>query len=78
MPVDEQTIAAMIREAMPDADVSVTDTVGDRNHYAVRVVSAAFAGLPRVRQHQMVYAALQGKAGGDIHAISVQTLAPDA
>ncbi len=66
-------IEAMIRQAFPDAQVEVKDLAGDGNHYAASVVSAAFKGRSRVQQHQMVYAALKGKMGGDLHALALQT-----
>jgi stress-induced morphogen len=69
-------IEAMIREAIPDAQVEITDLAGDGDHYAARVVSASFAGMPRVRQHQKVYAALQGRMGGELHALQLTTAVP--
>jgi stress-induced morphogen len=66
-------IEAMIREAFPDARVEVKDLAGDGDHYSARVVSAAFKGKSRVQQHQMVYAALKGKMGGDLHALALTT-----
>jgi stress-induced morphogen len=66
----------MIREAIPDAHVEITDLAGDGDHYAARVVSASFRGLPRVRQHQKVYAALQGRMGGELHALQLTTAVP--
>jgi stress-induced morphogen len=74
MPADE--IERLIREGLPDAQVEITDLAGDGDHYAARVVSAAFKGLPRVRQHQLVYAALQGRMGGELHALALTTAAP--
>jgi len=68
-------IQAMIKEAFPDADVEIQDLAGDGNHYAATVVSAAFAGKSRVAQHQMVYAALKGKMGGELHALALTTTA---
>ncbi len=68
-------IESMIREALPDAKVEVRDLAGDGNHYAATVVSAAFAGKSRVQQHQMVYAALQGRMGGVLHALALTTSA---
>ena len=68
-------IAAMIRAALPDADVEITDLAGDGDHYAARVSSAAFAGLSRVKQHQAVYAALGGRMGGVLHALQLTTSA---
>lgn len=70
-------IEAMIRAAFPDAVIEITDLAGDGDHYAARVVSTAFRGLPRVRQHQAVYAALGGRMGGDLHALQLTTAVPD-
>jgi len=70
-------IEALIREAFPDADVVIEDLAGDGDHYAARVVSRAFAGKSRVQQHQMVYAALKGKMGGELHALALQTAVPE-
>jgi stress-induced morphogen len=66
-------IETMIREAFPDARVAVKDLAGDGNHYSASVVSAAFKGKSRVQQHQMVYAALKGRMGGELHALALQT-----
>jgi stress-induced morphogen len=66
-------IETMIREAFPDGRVEVKDLAGDGEHYAATVVSAAFKGLSKVKQHQMVYAALKGKMGGDLHALALTT-----
>lgn len=66
-------IEAMIREAFPDARVEVKDLAGDGNHYAASVASAAFKGRSRVQQHQMVYASLKGKMGGELHALALTT-----
>ena len=68
-------IEAMIREALPDAKVEVRDLAGDGNHYAATVVSAAFTGKSRVQQHQMVYSALKGRMGGELHALALTTAA---
>ena len=76
MPMAADDIAAMIRAALPDADVEITDLAGDGDHYAARVTSAAFAGLSRVRQHQAVYAALGGRMGGVLHALQLTTAVP--
>lgn len=70
-------IEAMIRSALPDAAVEITDLAGDGDHYAAKVVSAAFTGMPRVRQHQLVYAALGGRMGGALHALQLTTATPD-
>lgn len=73
MPMPASEIEAMIVKAIPDAKVEIVDLAGDGDHYKARVVSAAFAGLSRVRQHQMVYGALQGKMGGELHALALET-----
>jgi stress-induced morphogen len=69
-------IERLIREAIPDARIEITDLRGDGDHYAARVVSATFAGMPRVRQHQRVYAALGGRMGGELHALQLETAVP--
>ncbi|MDB5696342.1 MAG: Phosphoribosylformylglycinamidine synthase [Sphingomonas bacterium] len=74
MAADE--IADMIRAALPDAEVEITDLAGDGDHYAARVISGAFAGLSRVKQHQAVYAALGGRMGGVLHALQLTTAIP--
>ena len=76
MPILQHDLESMIREGIPDAQVSVEDLAGDGDHYAVYVVSKEFEGKNRVQQHQMVYKALQGKMGGDLHALAVQTSTP--
>ena len=68
-------IESLIREAFPDARIEVKDLAGDGNHYAATVVSAAFAGKNRVQQHQMVYGALKGRMGGELHALALTTAA---
>jgi stress-induced morphogen len=74
MAADE--IEALIKAGIPDAQVEITDLAGDGDHYAARVVSASFAGVPRVRQHQAVYAALGGRMGGVLHALQLTTAVP--
>ena len=76
MPMAANEIERLIREAIPDAEVEIRDLRGDGDHYAARVVSATFAGLPRVRQHQRVYAALGGRMGGELHALQLETAVP--
>jgi stress-induced morphogen len=66
-------IERFIREALPDASVEIRDLAGDGNHYAATVMSAAFKGKSRVQQHQMVYASLKGRMGGELHALAVTT-----
>ena len=75
MPADE--IEALIRAALPDAQVRIDDLAGDGDHYAATVVSEQFRGISRVRQHQIVYAALRGRMGGELHALALQTSAPE-
>ena len=69
-------IEEMIVAAIPDARVEIRDLAGDGDHYAARVVSESFAGMSRVRQHQLVYAALKGKMGGELHALQLETSVP--
>jgi stress-induced morphogen len=73
MAMSQTEIETMIREALPDARVEVKDLAGDGNHYAATVVSSAFKGMTRVRQHQMVYEALKGRMGGVLHALALTT-----
>jgi stress-induced morphogen len=73
MAMSQTEIEQMIRDAFPDARVEVKDLAGDGNHYAATVVSAAFSGVSKVKQHQMVYAALKGKMGGELHALALTT-----
>jgi stress-induced morphogen len=76
MPMAADDIEALIRAALPDARVEIRDLAGDGDHYAATVVSSAFAGLSRVRQHQLVYRALGGRMGGELHALQLTTAAP--
>ena len=77
MPMAAEEIEALICAALPDAQVEIRDLAGDGDHYAARVVSKAFAGLNRVRQHQLVYRAVGGRMGGELHALPRETAAPD-
>lgn len=77
MPMDAGDIEMMIKEALPDAQVTIRDLAGDGDHYAAEVVSSEFVGKSRVQQHQIVYAALKGKMGGVLHALALQTSAPE-
>jgi stress-induced morphogen len=76
MPMDSGTIESLIKEILPDAEVTIEDLAGDGDHYAAHVVSGAFEGKTRVQQHQMVYQALQGRMGGELHALALQTSVP--
>ena len=77
MAMDAQEIERLIRARIPDAQVTIRDLAGDGDHYAATVVSETFRGIPRVKQHQIVYAALRGRMGGELHALALQTSAPD-
>ena len=77
MPMAAEEIEGMIKAAFPDATVEITDLRGDGDQYAARVVSAAFKGMPRVRQHQAVYNALGGRMGGVLHALQLTTAVPE-
>ena len=77
MPMAAADIEKLIREALPDAQVKIDDLRGDGDHYAAHVVSSAFKGKSRVQQHQMVYQALKGRMGGELHAMALQTSTPD-
>jgi len=76
MAMDATEIERLIREGIPGAVVVVEDLRGDGDHYAAHVTAPAFAGKTRVQQHQMVYQALQGRMGGELHALALQTSAP--
>lgn len=76
MPMSQPDLEAALREGFPDATIEITDLRGDGDHYRARIVSPAFAGLSRVKQHQLVYAALKGKMGGELHALALETSAP--
>ena len=69
-------ITRFIKEALPDAEITIKDLAGDGDHYSAKIISQAFTGLSRVRQHQLVYAALKGKMGGALHALGLETAGP--
>lgn len=77
MAMDARDIEKMIKEGIPDAKVTIRDLAGDGEHYAAEVVAESFRGKSRVQQHQMVYDALKGNMGGVLHALALQTSAPD-
>jgi stress-induced morphogen len=77
MAMDPNEIESLIKQGIPDAVVRIEDLRGDGDHYAAYVESAAFSGMSRVQQHQMVYAALQGKMGNELHALMLQTGVPE-
>ena len=77
MPMAASEIETLIKDALPDAVVRIDDLRGDGDHYLAHVVSSAFAGRSRVQQHQMVYDALQGRMGRELHALALQTAVPE-
>lgn len=77
MAMEATEIEAMIQECIPDAKVTIDDLRGDGDHYAAHVISSEFIGLSRIKQHQMVYKALKGKMGDDLHALALQTSIPE-
>jgi stress-induced morphogen len=76
MPMTASALELELRTAFPEADIAIEDLAGDGDHYRARIVDRVFLGLPRVRQHQLVYAALKGKVGGELHALALETSAP--
>jgi len=78
MAMDAAEIEAMIKQALPDADVTIEDLAGDGDHYAATITSQEFEGKSRIQQHQLVYAALQGRMGNELHALALNTRTPDA
>lgn len=76
MPMQANEISDLIKAAFPDAQIEITDLAGDGDHYSAKVTSASFAGKSRVQQHKMVYDALEGRMGGVLHALALQTQVP--
>ena len=76
MPMKAGEIEQLLRAAFPDASIEISDLGGDGDHYAAIITSERFQGKSRVQQHQMVYKALKGKMGDDLHALALQTSAP--
>jgi len=76
MPIAQAQLEAILRDGFPNAQITIEDLAGDGDHYKARIVSEAFKGLSRVRQHQLVYAALKGRMGGELHALALETAAP--
>ena len=76
MPMNAGDIERLIKEALPDAKITIRDLAGDGDHYAAEVISSAFKGKTRVQQHKMVYDALKGRMGGELHALALQTATP--
>ena len=76
MPMSAADLERQLRTSFPESDIAIEDLAGDGDRSRARIVDSAFAGLPRVRQHQLVYAALKGKMGGELHALALETSAP--
>jgi stress-induced morphogen len=76
MPISAAALESELRAAFPDAEIAIEDLAGDGDHYRARITAPAFAGLSRVRQHQLVYQALKGKVGGELHALALETAPP--
>ena len=76
MPIALADLEAILRDGFPDAQIAIDDLAGDGDHYKAKIVSSAFAGLPRIKQHQLVYAALKGRMGGELHALALETSTP--
>ena len=77
MPMSAEELESRLRSAFPDAEIGIDDLAGDGDHYRARISSERFRGLTRIRQHQMVYAALGGQMGGELHALALQTAVPE-
>ena len=67
-------IKSLIKEAIPDAEISIQDLVGDENHYSATIKSKVFIGKSKIEQHKLVYKALRGKMGNELHALSLNTM----
>ena len=73
MPIKREDLHALLKQAFSDAEIEVQDLAGDGDHYKAVVRSDLFVGKTRVAQHQMVYAALKGRMGGELHALALET-----
>ncbi|KCZ94570.1 BolA/IbaG family iron-sulfur metabolism protein [Hyphomonas johnsonii] len=78
MAMTRDNLLGYLTDAFPDAEITLTDLAGDDNHWQAEIVSQKFSGLTRVKQHQLVYAALKGTMGGELHALALKTRAPSA
>ena len=76
MPMSAAEIERVIRESLPDAEVRIDDLAGDGDHYRAHIVSERFRGKSRLQQHQLVYQALGGRMGGELHALALSTSPP--
>lgn len=77
MPMEPEEIKRLIKEKIPDAEITLEDLAGDNDHWSATIISSVFVGKTRVQQHQLVYQALQGRMGGELHALALQTSAPE-
>lgn len=77
MSMDRKSLESHLKKAFPEAKITLTDLAGDDNHWQAEIISSQFQGLSRVKQHQLVYSALQGRVGGELHALSLKTSAPN-
>ena len=78
MAMSRETLLGYLTDAFPEAEITLTDLAGADNHWQAEIVSSQFAGIPRVKQHQLVYSALKGTMGGELHALALKTRAPDS
>lgn len=78
MPMSANDIETLIKEDLEGAEVEITDLRGDGDHYAARITYEGFRGLPRIKQHQLVYGALKGRMGGELHALALTTVVPES
>ena len=78
MAMSRETLLGYLTDAFPEAEITLTDLAVDDNHWQAEIVSSQFAGIPRVKQHQLVYSALKGTMGGELHALALKTRAPDS
>ena len=73
MPLTKNEISKMILNAFPDATLEIKDLAGDNNHYSAKIISKTFNGKSKIEQHKMVYKALKGKMGNQLHALALNT-----
>jgi|TARA_R100000935_G_scaffold20793_1_gene39088 phosphoribosylformylglycinamidine synthase len=78
MAMSRETLLGYLTDAFPEAEITLTDLAGDDNHWQAEIVSSQFDGMPRVKQHQLVYSALKGTMGGELHALALKTRASDS
>tara|TARA_B100001113_G_C20776878_1_gene477782 strand:- start:230 stop:460 length:231 start_codon:yes stop_codon:yes gene_type:complete len=73
MPLPIEDIKKLIKDAIPDASIEITDLMGDNNHYSAVIKSSKFNNLSKIEQHKLVYKSLKGKMGNELHALSITT-----